>query len=113
MQVSATFPPVRCCNPALSGRQPGVDSSKALRAVIDAADVFGTNAAVQRCQRHKERNVLAQLPEADRLQIRTRLHSAWPLTRQSSTRAGPTPGARCATASRRRLTFSGSGSAAT
>lgn len=75
MQVSATFPPVRCCNPALSGRQPGVDSSKALRAVIDAADVFGTNAAVQRCQRHKERNVLAQLPEADRLQIRTRLHS--------------------------------------
>ncbi len=32
-----------------------IDGAKALRAAI--RDVFGTNAAVQRCQRHKERNV--------------------------------------------------------
>lgn len=54
-----------------------IDGSKALRSAID--DVFGANAAVQRCQRHKERNVVDQLPEAERPAIRTRLRSAWSL----------------------------------
>jgi transposase-like protein len=39
-----------------------IDGSKALAKAI--GDVFGSRAPVQRCQRHKERNVLEQLPEA-------------------------------------------------
>ncbi len=54
-----------------------IDGSKALRAAI--RDVFGTSAAVQRCQRHKERNVVEQLPEENRPQVRARLRSAWAL----------------------------------
>ena len=38
-----------------------IDGSKALRAAIDA--VFGTANPVQRCRRHKERNVQGYLPE--------------------------------------------------
>jgi putative transposase len=50
------------------------DGAKALRKAIRA--VFG-EAPVQRCVRHKERNVLEHLPERDRPLVRGRLRSAW------------------------------------
>lgn len=52
-----------------------IDGSKALRAAI--RNVFGENAVIQRCRRHKERNVTDLLPEKDRDRIRGRLRSAW------------------------------------
>lgn len=54
-----------------------IDGGKALRAAIGA--VFGSRAPVQRCQRHKERNVIEHLPERDRPTIRGRLRAAWAL----------------------------------
>ncbi len=51
-----------------------IDGAKALRKAIRA--VFG-EAPVQRCVRHKERNVLQHLPERDRPLVRRRLRSAW------------------------------------
>jgi putative transposase len=47
-----------------------IDGSKALRKAI--RDVFG-EAPVQRCIRHKERNVLEHLPERDRAAVKRRL----------------------------------------
>ena len=47
--------------------------SKALRAAVD--EVFGP-VPVQRCVRHKERNVLDHLPEHDRLAVKARLRKA-------------------------------------
>ena len=38
-----------------------LDGSKALRSAV--ANMFGSNVAVQRCQQHKRRNVLAHLPK--------------------------------------------------
>lgn len=52
-----------------------VDGSKALRKAID--DVFGAQAPIQRCIRHKERNVLDHLPERDRPAVKYRLRRAW------------------------------------
>ena len=52
-----------------------IDGSKALRKAI--RDVFGEHAPVQRCVRHKERNVLGHLPERDRALVRRRLRAAW------------------------------------
>jgi putative transposase len=49
-------------------------SAKALRKAIRA--VFG-EAPVQRCIRHKERNVLDHLPERDRPAVKRRLRAAW------------------------------------
>jgi putative transposase len=54
-----------------------IDGSKALRRAI--RDVFGDQAPVQRCVRHKERNVLEHLPERDRPTIKRRLRRAWAL----------------------------------
>jgi transposase-like protein len=54
-----------------------IDGAKALRKAIRA--VFGERAPVQRCVRHKERNVLEHLPERDRPHLRRRLRSAWAL----------------------------------
>ncbi len=51
-----------------------LDGSKALRSAVD--EVFGP-VAVQRCIRHKERNVLAHLPERDRPAVKARLRRAW------------------------------------
>jgi hypothetical protein len=42
--------------------------------------VFGINALVHRCHRHKERNVEDLLPERDRDQVRARMRAAWALT---------------------------------
>ena len=51
-----------------------IDGAKALSKAIRA--VFG-EAPVQRCVRHKERNVLNHLPERDRPLVKRRLRSAW------------------------------------
>jgi putative transposase len=52
-----------------------IDGAKALAKAI--RDVFGHRAPIQRCQRHKERNVVDQLAERDRPAIRRRLRQAW------------------------------------
>jgi len=52
-----------------------IDGSKALRKAI--RDVFGGLAHVQRCQVHKQRNVLEHLPEALRPSVRRALRQAW------------------------------------
>jgi putative transposase len=52
-----------------------IDGSKALRKAI--RQVFGDEVPVQRCVRHKERNVLELLPERDRPPIKRRLTRAW------------------------------------
>jgi len=54
-----------------------LDGGKALRAAVDA--VFGP-VPVQRCVRHKERNVLDHLPERDRPTVKRKLRAAWKLT---------------------------------
>lgn len=51
-----------------------IDGSKALRKAIRS--VFG-EAPVQRCIRHKERNVLGHLAERDRPPVKRRLRAAW------------------------------------
>lgn len=53
-----------------------LDGSKALRAAVTEA--FGP-VPVQRCVRHKERNVLEHLPERDRPAVKARLRRAWKL----------------------------------
>jgi len=54
-----------------------LDGGKALRAAVDA--VLGP-VPVQRCVRHKQRNVLDHLPERDRAGVKRRLRAAWKLT---------------------------------
>jgi len=51
-----------------------IDGGKALRKAIN--EVLG-RVPVQRCIRHKERNVLDHLPERDRAQVKARLRRAW------------------------------------
>ena len=51
-----------------------IDGAKALRKAI--AEVLGP-VPVQRCIRHKERNVLDHLPERDRTPVKARLRRAW------------------------------------
>ncbi len=53
-----------------------IDGAKALRKAI--RNVFG-EAPVQRCVRHKERNVIEHLPERDRPLVKQRLRRAWAL----------------------------------
>ena len=53
-----------------------IDGAKALRKAI--RNVFG-EAPVQRCVRHKERNVIDHLPERDRPLVKQRLRRAWAL----------------------------------
>jgi len=52
-----------------------LDGSKALRKAV--RDVLGTQTPVQRCVRHKERNVLDHLAERDRPPVKRRLRRAW------------------------------------
>ena len=42
--------------------------------------MFGEQALVQRCHRHKERNVTDLLPERDRPQVLAKIRGAWSLT---------------------------------
>jgi len=51
-----------------------IDGSKALRKAIRS--VFG-EMPVQRCIRHKERNVMHHLPERDRRAVKARMRRAW------------------------------------
>jgi transposase-like protein len=53
-----------------------IDGAKALRKAI--RNVFG-EAPVQRCLRHKERNVIDHLPERERASVQQRLRRAWAL----------------------------------
>jgi putative transposase len=55
-----------------------IDGAKALRKAIRT--VFGERAVVQRCVRHKERNVFDHLPERDRPTVKRRLRRAWAQT---------------------------------
>ena len=52
-----------------------LDGSKALRKGVRS--VFGSQALVQRCQIHKERNVLDHLPEGHQSTFRRALRAAW------------------------------------
>jgi putative transposase len=52
-----------------------LDGAKALRKAV--RDVLGVRTPVQRCVRHKERNVLDHLPERDRPTVKRRLRRAW------------------------------------
>jgi putative transposase len=52
-----------------------IDGAKALRAAVRA--VLGERTPVQRCVRHKERNVVEHLPERDRPALKRRLRRAW------------------------------------
>ena len=58
-----------------------LDGGKALRAAVDA--VLG-HVPVQRCVRHKERNVLDHLPERDRAGVKRKLRAAWKLTNHTA-----------------------------
>jgi putative transposase len=52
-----------------------LDGAKALRKAV--RDVLGVHTPVQRCVRHKERNLLDHLPERDRPPVKRRLRRAW------------------------------------
>jgi putative transposase len=52
-----------------------LDGAKALRKAV--RDVLGVHTPVQRCVRHKERDVLDHLPERDRAALKRRLRRAW------------------------------------
>jgi len=54
-----------------------IDGSKALRRAIDA--VFGSENLVQRCRKHKERNVLGYLPKESKEQVESTIRAAWQL----------------------------------
>lgn len=52
-----------------------IDGSKALAGAIRAA--FGQDVAIQRCQEHKVRNVLAYLPRRMAQEVRSKMHAAY------------------------------------
>jgi transposase-like protein len=52
-----------------------VDGGKAIAKAVD--DVYGDLAVIQRCRRHKERNILDHLPEAERPLVQRKLRAAW------------------------------------
>ena len=54
-----------------------IDGSKALRTAID--QVYGRHNPVQRCRKHKERNVLGHLPKEQHHQAKATLRAAWRL----------------------------------
>jgi putative transposase len=69
-----------------------IDGAKALRkAVVDA---LGKKAAVQRCRRHKQENVLGHLPEGERPWVRRKLREAWLLESAELAERRPTELAR-------------------
>ena len=55
-----------------------IDGSKALRKGVVA--LFGARAEIQRCQVHKERNILSHLPKKHHAMARRRLRTAWGMT---------------------------------
>ncbi len=59
-----------------------IDGAKALRKAVRT--VLGEHTPVQRCIRHKERNVLDHLPEDDRQVVKRRLRGAWAMKTHSA-----------------------------
>jgi transposase-like protein len=67
----------------LAGR--GLDAARGVLFVVDGGkaiakavnDVYGPCAVTQRCRRHKERNILDHLPEAERPLVQRKLRAAW------------------------------------
>ena len=55
-----------------------LDGSKALHKAVKA--VFGARAEVQRCQVHKQRNVLSHLPKRYHFTFKSRMRIAWNMT---------------------------------
>jgi len=55
-----------------------LDGSKALRSAV--SKMFGSDAAVQRCQQHKRRNVLDHLPEEHQHTIDARISAAYKMS---------------------------------
>ncbi len=55
-----------------------IDGSKALSKAIRAT--FGRDAAIQRCQIHKARNIMDRLPKSMHAQVRRVLRQAWEMT---------------------------------
>ncbi|MBI3766933.1 MAG: transposase [Deltaproteobacteria bacterium] len=53
----------------------GIDGGKGLHAAVET--VFGSAAAIQRCQWHKRENVLAYLPQSQHARIRRMLRAAY------------------------------------
>lgn len=62
-----------------------LDGAKALRKAVVA--VFGKRAAIQRCQIHKQRNVLAHLPDRHQRLIRRGLAAAWGMKTHADAKA--------------------------
>jgi len=62
-----------------------IDGGKAIDKAVRA--VFGAKAMIQRCRRHKERNVLDHLPEAERPLTQRRLRAAWATPDAAAARA--------------------------
>jgi transposase-like protein len=62
-----------------------LDGSKALAKAVRAT--FGEQAEIQRCQVHKERNVLEHLPPEHQGRIRQRLRAAWKLRSHADAQA--------------------------
>lgn len=66
-------------------RERGLDATDGLLFVVDGGkgigaglrSLFGTSVMIHRCRRHKERNVLARLPEIERPLVQRRLRAAW------------------------------------
>lgn len=52
-----------------------IDGAKALRTAIE--EVFGSHQPVQRCRNHKTRNVMDELPDAQKGQVLNLLRAAW------------------------------------
>ena len=85
LQEGATENAVACTELLANLRARGLRTDRALLVVIDGSkalakavhDVFGRLAFIQRCQVHKTRNVLEQLPENKRGHIRKALHDAY------------------------------------
>jgi putative transposase len=52
-----------------------LDGGKTVREAVNG--LVGIHTPVQRCVRHKERNILEHLPEHQRDTVRRRLRAAW------------------------------------
>ena len=61
-----------------------IDGSKALRKAID--DLLGADAIVQRCNVHKKRNVVEQLPKKYQHKVSVRMTKAYNFTREDEAR---------------------------
>ncbi len=85
LQEGATENAVACTELLANLRERGLRTDRALLIVIDGSkalakavrDVFGRFALIQRCQVHKTRNVLDQLPDNKRGSVRKAMYDAY------------------------------------